>query len=153
MVRARVDLGDLVAEAVAAARPALESAGLSVTTTITAGVRVVGDADRLHQVVGNLLSNTARYGRPGDKVTVSVARQGGRAEVVVADTGPGIPAEDLPRVFDRLWRGRADLDPTGSGIGLAVVRELVTAHGGVVSAASSPAGGSRFTVRLPLGQH
>jgi two-component system sensor histidine kinase BaeS len=67
----------------------------------------------------------------------------------VADTGPGIPADALPRVFERHWRGRDHRDVAGSGIGLAVVRELVTAHGGTVEAASGPAGGAGFTIRLP----
>jgi len=68
----------------------------------------------------------------------------------VADTGPGIPPSDLPHVFDRLWRGFADSDVAGSGIGLAVVRELVTAHGGSVEVASDGLSGSTFTIRLPL---
>ena len=67
----------------------------------------------------------------------------------VADSGPGIPADALPHVFDRLWRGRSRRDVAGSGIGLAVVRELVTAHGGTVEAASGPAGGATFIIRLP----
>jgi two-component system sensor histidine kinase BaeS len=70
--------------------------------------------------------------------------------VEVADTGPGIDAADLPHVFERLWRGRSAGSVAGSGIGLAVVRELVTAHGGTVSAGTSPEGGATFTIRLPL---
>ena len=68
----------------------------------------------------------------------------------VADTGPGIAAEDLPQAFDRLWRGDRTQDVAGSGIGLAIVRELISAHGGTVTATSGPGHGTVITVRLPL---
>ena len=145
-----VDLGLLVGEAVAAAMPALASARLQVRTDLADDVMVTGDADRLHQAVGNVLANAARYCRPGDEVTVGVSASAGLARITVADTGPGIAPEDLPHVFDRLWRGRADADPAGSGIGLAVVRELVVAHGGRVQADSDGASGTTVTLVLPL---
>lgn len=146
--RAPVDLGDLAADAVLAATAGTAAAGLEVVTRLDRDVVVDGDADRLHQVVANLLTNAARYCRPGDRVTITVTAADGHAELRVSDTGPGIPAPDLPHVFDRLWRGRADSE--GSGIGLAVVRELVEAHGGQVRAESDGRTGSTFTVRLPL---
>lgn len=148
--RSRVDIGSLAAAAVRAARPALDAAGVAVHVEAQDGVFVDGDADRLHQAVGNLLANTARYCREGDEVSVTVTTADGQAVVRVADSGPGIPPEDLPSVFDRLWRGSADSDIAGSGIGLAVVRELVTAHGGTVEVASDGASGTTFTIRLPL---
>jgi two-component system sensor histidine kinase BaeS len=147
--RTSTDLGQVVEEAVAEARPTLDAAGLTVEARIDDEVVVIGDPDRLHQVIGNLLTNTARHCRPGDAVTVSVHVAGERAEVDVADTGPGIAPADLPHVFDRLWRGRADTDRAGSGIGLAVVRELVVAHGGTVTVESDGAHGTTFTVSLP----
>ena len=145
-----VDLGLLVGEAVAAAQPSLASAGLAVRTDLAHDVLVMGDADRLHQAVGNVLANAARYCRPGDEVHVGVSASAGLARIVVADTGPGIAPEDLPHVFDRLWRGRADADRAGSGIGLAVVRELVVAHGGRVQADSDGTSGTTVTLVLPL---
>lgn len=147
--RTSTDLGRVVEEAVAEARPTLDAAGLTVEAHIDDEVVVIGDPDRLHQVIGNLLTNTARHCRPGDAVTVSVHAAGERAEIDVADTGPGIAPADLPHVFDRLWRGRADTDAAGSGIGLAVVRELVVAHGGTVTVDSDGAHGTTFTVTLP----
>ena len=132
-----------------AAAPSLATAGLTVSTSLQPNVVVWGDSDRLHQVVGNLLTNTARHCRPGDSVELTVRVEDGFAVLTVADTGPGIPPEDLDSVFDRLWRGRADVDSAGSGIGLAVVRELVTAHGGRVVAKSDGRQGSTFTVTLP----
>jgi two-component system sensor histidine kinase BaeS len=148
--REPVDLGRIVEEAVAAARPTTDAARLVLVVHVGEHLVVEGDADRLHQVIGNLLVNTARHCRSGDTVTVSTSREGLLARVVVADTGPGIPQDDLPYVFDRLWRGRADSDAAGSGIGLAVVRELVTAHGGSVTVASDATHGTTFTVTLPL---
>jgi two-component system sensor histidine kinase BaeS len=147
--RQRVDLGLLVTEAVSASRPSLDAAGISVTVDVPAGIAVNGDADRLHQAVGNVLANAARHCRAGDSVAVGVAADGSRALVTIADTGPGIAPEDLPHVFDRLWRGSADSDAAGSGIGLAVVRELVVAHGGTVEATSDGMSGTTFVLSLP----
>lgn len=147
--RDRVDLNALVADAVLEAEPVMSAAGLMVATTAEGQVTVLGDADRLHQVVGNLLSNASRYCRAGDRVTVRTRSEEASAVLEVADTGPGIPPEDLPYVFDRLWRGSADSDASGSGIGLAVVRELVAAHGGSVVALSDGQSGTTLRVTFP----
>jgi signal transduction histidine kinase len=150
MRHSEVDLGELARDVLAASGPQLRAAGLAVHADLGPGVTVRGDADRLHQVLGNLLANAARYCRPGDDVTLTVRAEPGLAVAEVRDTGPGIPPVDLPRVFDRFWRGTAARSVPGSGLGLAVVRELVTAHGGTVQAASPSSGGSAFTVRLPV---
>jgi two-component system sensor histidine kinase BaeS len=147
--RAPLDLRTLAGDSVQAARPAAAAAGVALAVdTGPEPVLVDGDADRLHQVVGNLLGNAVRYCREGDSVAVRVRDDQEWAVLVVADDGPGIRPDDLPHVFERLWRGRADTE--GSGIGLAVVRELVTAHGGTVTAASDGVRGTAMTVRLPL---
>lgn len=86
---------------------------------------------------------------PGDTVSVTASAALTEAAVEVADTGPGIPADELPHVFERLWRGARARVGGGSGVGLAVVNELVTAHGGTVTADSGPDGGTRMTLRLP----
>jgi two-component system, OmpR family, sensor histidine kinase BaeS len=112
-------------------------------------VPVRADADRLRQALGSLLSNTARHCRPGDTVTVTTSARPAEALVEVADTGPGIPAEEPPHVFDRLWRGARAHAGGGSGIGIAVVKELVSAPGGTVTAESGRDGGTRMTLRLP----
>lgn len=148
--RSLVDVGVLVTSAVRAARPTLDAAGVVVHLDAAGGVVVLGDADRLHQVVGNLLANAARYCRDGDEVSVTVSSSPVQASIRVADTGPGIAPGDLPNVFDRLWRGSADSHVAGSGIGLAVVKELVTAHGGSVDVESDGVTGTAFTIRLPL---
>ncbi len=146
----RADLARLVADAVEARRAELRAAGVEVRRTDLVPVAVAADPDRMHQVVGNLLANVARHCRPGDAVDVHLTREGSQAVLRVVDNGPGIPAEDLPRVFDRYWRG-AHEGVVGSGLGLAVVREIVAAHGGTVEI-ESPGGGSGGTtvvVRLP----
>lgn len=113
-----------------------------------ANVVVSGDPTRLRQVVTNLLSNALKFTPQQGVVRVELTGEDGQVVLGVADSGPGIPAEELPLVFDRFFRGR-HARAGGSGIGLAVVRELVGAHGGQVQAASPPGHGATFTVRLP----
>lgn len=146
---APVDLAALAADALSRAEPQLRAAGLATELESVGPVWVRADADRLHQAVGNLLANTARYCRKGDTVTLRALTDGGDAVLTVADTGPGIPADELPHIFDRLWRGRAAEQIAGSGIGLALVREIVTSHGGTVHAASAPGEGTAISVHLP----
>lgn len=144
----RTDLARVVGDEVAAREPELTAAGITVREARLEPVAVLADADRLHQVVGNLLANVARHCRSGDAVEVSVRRVGDLAEVRVEDTGPGIAPEHVPRVFDRYWRG-PDARIPGSGLGLAVVREIVSAHGGTVAMTSPASGGLTVIVRLP----
>ncbi|WP_427164599.1 HAMP domain-containing sensor histidine kinase [Streptomyces sp. C1-1] len=147
---AEVDVTALARAAVAEREAELRTAGLTVRIVPDpAPLLVRADADRLHQALGNLLSNAARHCRPGDSVTVTTSSTPAEALVEVADTGPGIPGDELPHVFERLWRGAHARTVGGSGIGLAVVKELVTAHGGTVTADSEPGRGTRMTLRLP----
>ena len=147
--RSVIDLTQVGRDELTVREPQLRAAGLGVSRQLDGAVMVHGDADRLHQAVGNLLANAARYCRPGDDVSVTAAVEGDQAVLRVADTGPGIPADELPHVFDRLWRGHGADQVAGSGIGLAVAREIVAAHGGTITA-DSPAGrGTTITIRLP----
>jgi two-component system sensor histidine kinase BaeS len=148
----RVDLGRVVADELSARGPELRAAGVELRDIDLARVDVVADADRMHQVVGNLLANCARHCRPGDAVDVVVAQSGADALVRVSDTGPGIAEADLPRVFDRYWRGPGGA-VGGSGLGLAVVREIVTAHHGTADVAAPAGGGTVVTIRLPAAGH
>ncbi len=145
--RRPVDLAEVVTSAVALARGAALDAEIDLGTDL-APAPVEGDAERLRQVVVNLLSNALRHTPPGGRIDVRTRVEGERAVLEVADTGPGIAPEDLPHVFERFYRGRGA--EGGSGIGLAVVAELVAAHGGDVEAGNRPEGGARLTVRLPL---
>jgi signal transduction histidine kinase len=114
---------------------------------------VRADRARLDQVLGNLLRNALRYTPEGGLVAVEAQREGEAVRVTVADTGPGIPPEDLPHLFERFYRGgdpaRAR-DAGGAGLGLAIVRELVEAMGGRVAVDSAPGEGSRFSITLPV---
>jgi signal transduction histidine kinase len=117
------------------------------------GLAVIGDPDRLLQVLSNLVGNAVRYG--GDGVTVTLSARGERAAgtvaLEVADTGPGIPADDLERIFDRFYRGTAARQgvPGGAGLGLAIVVSLVEAMGGEISARSTVGRGTTFCIRMP----
>lgn len=148
--RRPVDLAGVMADAVDLLRPQYDAAGLELTADLTP-VRVDGDPTRLHQVVGNLLTNAAKFTPAGRRVAVTVVPNDGTARLEVLDTGPGLPLDELPHVFERFWRGRAAAGTSGTGIGLAVVAELVHAHGGRVEAANQGEGrpGTRFTVILP----
>jgi PAS domain S-box-containing protein len=152
--KARVDLADVVARAVETARPALDARRHDFAVE-GPGEPLILDADpvRLAQVIGNLLTNAAKYTDPGGRVRLSVRREGGAAVLRVRDDGIGIPPEILPQVFELFVQ--ADHATTraqgGLGIGLTLVKSLVEMHGGSVAAHSDgPGKGSEFTVRLPL---
>lgn len=151
--RAPVDLALLAEQEVAARAAQMRAAGLEVTVEVPEdGVWAQGDPQRLHQVLGNLLENCVRHCRAGDAVRVQVAAAASaaadRVELTVSDTGPGIPPDELPHVFDRFWRGARQAGRPGSGLGLAVVRSLVEAQGGRVTAESDGRSGSTFSVEL-----
>jgi two-component system sensor histidine kinase BaeS len=116
----------------------------------TATVMVSADPDRVAQVLANLIENACKYSRT--QVFVSCRAEGGRAVVTVDDDGPGIGADDLPHVFERLYRSsrRPERKENASGLGLAIVRELVTSMGGGVAAGAAPTGGARLSFWLPL---
>ena len=144
---APVDLAEIARASVELLRPAAEAAEVDLLLE-TEHATVRGDAARLAQVVRNLVLNALKFTPPGGAVEVTVSRSGERALLRVRDTGAGIPAADLPHVFERFWRGSSAAGTRGSGVGLAVVQELVRAHDGTVRAESSPGQGATFTVEL-----
>ncbi len=115
-------------------------------------VEVTGDTDRLRQVIDNLLGNVRAHTPPGTTTTVRVDEVGDQAEIEVRDSGPGMPDEEARRVFERFYRADPARSRTsgGSGLGLSIVAAIVAAHGGTVSARSSPGEGMAVTVRIPL---
>src|SRR5439155_25906863 len=112
---------------------------------------VTADRTRLEQVAANLIDNAVKYAAAGGRVDVEVRRAVDGAFLRVRDTGPGIPADELPRIFDRLFRGDRSRAERGLGLGLSLVKAVVEAHGGTVHVVSEPGRGSVFTVSLQLG--
>lgn len=146
-----VDLADIAASAADLLRPLADDRGTSITTVLDPAA-VIGDADRLHQIAVNLIANAVKFTPAGGAITISTGSDGSTARMEILDNGPGIPDDDLPHVFERFWRGANGDKASGSGIGLAVVAELVAAHHGTVTAANAPTGGARFAVTLPAAQ-
>jgi CheY-like chemotaxis protein len=152
----RVDLRELVGGAVETVRPAADAKGLRVKVVMTDSVKeVAGDLPRLRQVLWNLLANAVKFTPAGGHIDVSVTDGPADVEIKVRDTGPGISSDFLPFVFEPFRQ--ADSSSTrsvgGLGLGLAIVRHIVEAHGGTVTAESDgPDRGSRFSVRLPTGR-
>ncbi len=148
----RVDVKVLLTTAKAAAARSFQEHDVSLSCEIPHDCAVMGDPDRLQEVLTNLLDNALRHTPAGGRVTLSAACNNKTAQLTVADTGEGIAPEHLPRMFERFYRidsGRSR-ELGGSGIGLAITRALVEAHGGRIRAQSAGTGsGSTFTITLP----
>ncbi|WP_437929374.1 response regulator [Sorangium sp. So ce291] len=150
---APMSLASVVEVAIDAIRPAAEVKRLTIDVSLDPALEVNGDADRLQQVVSNLMSNALKFTRPGDHILVSLRRAGAHAELTVRDTGQGIAPDFLPFVFERFRQADSTSrrSHAGLGIGLSLVRHIVEAHGGsVVAESQGLQKGSTFVVRLPL---
>ena len=148
-----IDLAPVLDAAIETLQPSAAAKGVELTCTMARAGTVLGDPDRLQQVVWNLLSNAIKFTEAGGHVSVTVERAGASALIRVTDTGEGISSALLPYVFDRFTQGDASVTRAhgGLGLGLSIVRHLVELHGGQVSARSDGAGkGATFTVSLPL---
>jgi two-component system OmpR family sensor kinase len=145
-----IELVSLGAEAVRTA--ATVGPAWPVSFTASRPVEVVGDPTRLRQVLDNLLANVRAHTPEGTPTSVRVDQEGDTAVVVVSDRGPGMPADDAARVFERFFRVDAARARThgGSGLGLSIVAAIVAAHGGTVAAVSAPGAGMTVTVRIPM---
>jgi PAS domain S-box-containing protein len=149
-----VELANVVQSAIETSRPTIESARHQLVVDLS-GAPIVVEADpvRLAQVVTNLLNNAAKFTPEGGRITISACRDGDEAAISVSDTGVGISAEMLPKVFGMFYQGgsSASTPKGGLGIGLALARSFVELHGGRIEAHSEgPGKGSRFVVRLPV---
>jgi PAS domain S-box-containing protein len=145
------EVGPIVREALLTLAPAAADAGVEVRLDVPARVpRVMADRDRLLQVLNNLLSNAVKFTPRGGTVTVGLRPAKGELVFSVVDTGRGIAAPDLPRLFDRFWQAE-QTRRGGTGLGLAIARGIVEGHGGRIWAESVPGRGSTFSFTLPLG--
>lgn len=150
MARERLDLTALVRSSIEARTPQAAAAGVTLRAEGADVPAVMGDEGRLKQVFDNLLDNAIKYTPLGGMVTVSIRQDGKWVAVAVADTGRGIPKEDLPRIFERFYRADKSRGETvGAGLGLAIAKEIVSAHGGRITVESEEGQGSVFTVFLP----
>jgi PAS domain S-box-containing protein len=146
------NVGELAREALEVVRQAIEAKGLRVETQIDDGEPLVGDCDRLRQVLWNLLTNAIKFTPAGGTISVGVERSAGQVRIVVRDTGIGIHPDAIPFVFQRFWQFErtSTRDQGGLGLGLALSRHLVELHGGLISVKSAGPGlGAEFRVDLP----
>ena len=144
-----VKLADVVARATDLYRDVADAKGVALVVRPGADAAVMGDRTRLEQVAANLIDNALKYTPPGGRVEVEIGADQTAAILRVRDTGPGIPAAERPRIFDRLFRGDTSRTERGLGLGLSLVKAVVEAHGGTVGVESEPGRGAVFTVRLP----
>ena len=150
--RRLVNLAELARTALDQFSPVADAAGVKLELVVNEAVpAVIGDADRLAQVLRNLLSNALGYTPAGGLISVRVEPHAGQVRLQVADSGVGIAATDLPHVFDRFYRGDKSRSRRGggAGLGLAIARQLITAHGGTIEVASASEHGTTFTLSLP----
>jgi len=147
--REPVALSEVVARAVDLYRDVADAKGVALLANAPGDIVVTADRTRLEQVAANLIDNALKYTPAGGRVDVEVGREGDVALLRVRDTGTGIPSDELPRIFDRLFRGDTSRTERGLGLGLSLVKAVVEAHGGTVRVESEPGRGSVFTVRLP----
>lgn len=144
-----VDVAALAAEITALYEDAAEDAGVALTSSVAPQLRVAADRDRLRQALANLVDNAIKYTPRGGRVELAASSGATAVTIRVSDTGLGIPEHDLPRIFDRLYRGDQSRATRGLGLGLSLVRAYVEAQGGTISVTSKPGNGSIFEISLP----
>ena len=147
--REPVNLAELINDVATSFSGQAEASRVNLKVILDPGPLIVsGDAGRLDQVLSNLVANALQHTPAGGTITLSAARSPEGVRLKVTDNGRGIPAEDLPNIFDRFWRSD-ERRQSGSGLGLAIARQLVQAHGGSISVESQLNQGSTFTINLP----
>ena len=150
-----MNIGDLCSQVVDYLAPLAEvkNQALAYQSDAKAELTIKGDAQRLKQMLLNLLDNAIKYTPDGGRITLTLMKDNKDAVMMISDTGRGIPAEDIPHIFERFFRhSRSTSDKTvqGSGLGLSIVKWIIDSHQGTIIAENNSAGGTKFTVRLPL---
>jgi two-component system phosphate regulon sensor histidine kinase PhoR len=148
----RCDIKQIFSAVAADLAPTIEDKNQRITVDVIAEARHVdGDPAKLHDIIRNLVENAVNYSPEGSEVRLGAAQANGTYTITVADSGPGIPTEDLTRVFERFYRvDKSRSRPGGTGLGLAIVKHLVELHGGEATAENRAEGGAVFTIKLPL---
>jgi signal transduction histidine kinase len=147
--RAHVDLSELARDAIDVYQDVAEEKGIRLLTHLASGVNLTADRIRLRQVIANLLDNAIKYTPAGGQVEVTTTHLEPWVSLEIKDTGVGISFADLPRIWQRLYRGDQSRSERGLGLGLSLVKAIVEAHGGHADVQSNLGAGSTFTVRLP----
>ncbi len=152
--RSEVDMGELLTQVFELGQDHPKAEERKLTLSLPQAPwplpHVSGDRDLLLLVVHNLLDNALKFTRPADTVEVRASEDGASVVIEIADTGPGIPEDDLPHVWEELYRGKTARGVPGSGLGLALVQAIVLRHGGQINLRSRTGQGTVFTVRLPI---
>ena len=143
------NLADLIRQTVELYEDLAEEHGVHLETNAPEELKIDVDRARMRQVLANLLDNALKYTPGGGRVEISGTRAGEEAVLTIGDTGVGIPTNELPHIWNRLYRGDKSRSTRGLGLGLSLVKAIVEAHGGRVEVESTPGVGSRFTIRLP----
>jgi signal transduction histidine kinase len=149
LAREPIDLASLLSEAVELYEYVAEEKKITITTELTDTCEVSVDRNRMRQVFANLLDNALKYTSSGGRITIGTRCEPARALVEFTDTGMGIPSAEIPRIWERLFRGDRSRSQRGLGLGLSLVKAVVEAHGGAVGVRSVVGQGSTFTVMLP----
>jgi signal transduction histidine kinase len=148
-----VQLGELLSQLVLAMQPQAQAAGVELFARFSApGAVTLADPDRLKEAFGNLIDNAIKYTPRGGRVTVELAGSPQGIQVLITDTGPGIPPQDLPRVMERFYqvdKARSSTDGRSIGLGLAIAREIIMAHQGQIHLESVQGKGTTVRVTLP----
>jgi heavy metal sensor kinase len=147
--RLRFDFSKTISDCAEMVKPMADERGVKISIELSS-LEITGDSERIAQVVTNLLTNAIQYNLPDGEVRVKLESQNGMAVLTVSDTGQGIAAEDLPRVFERFYRADKSRSTGGNGLGLAISKAVVEAHGGTIEVSSAENAGTVFTVRLPI---
>lgn len=147
--RAPIDVGGVIRHVIETAQQRIEETGATIAVSGDRDVTVTADEDRVERIVQNLVDNALAYGGAAVAIEVAIERRADLVTVTVADSGPGIPADQLARVFDRFYRGAQARDSRGSGLGLPIARQLAESMGGTLRGEARPGGGARFVLELP----
>jgi len=146
-----VDVAMLIKDVVELYQYVAEERQISISATVPEGLKARVDASRTRQVIANLLDNAIKYSKKGGNIDINAALKDNELKISVKDNGVGIASGDLPRIFDRLYRGDKSRSRRGLGLGLSLVQAVVHAHKGHIEVRSRPGEGSCFTVSLPRG--
>jgi signal transduction histidine kinase len=147
--RQPIDLNEVIDQSVALYEDLADERGVAIRTNVGSNLVADVDRNRMRQVLANLIDNAVKYTPAGGVVEIGARSDAGDAVVTVSDNGVGIPPDELPRIWDRLYRGDKSRSTRGLGLGLSLVKAIVVAHGGTVRVQSRPGEGSTFELRLP----